>query len=126
MSVSKLQVYRCNVCGIVVEALDVGAGELICCGVAMQLQPERTDGPAREKHVPWIDRVDTGVKVTVGRSGRHAMDPTHYVQWIELLAGAKAYRQFLEPGDAPEAAFPVQADDVTARSYCNRHGLWKA
>jgi len=121
----KLEVYKCSVCGNMVEVVFVGGGELVCCGKPMVLQKENTVDAAKEKHVPVIEKTADGVKVKVGAMP-HPMEEKHYIQWIELLADAKAYRQFLKPGDAPEAVFCVKADSVTAREYCNLHGLWKS
>jgi len=120
----KLQVYKCNVCGNIVEVLYGGVGELVCCGKPMELLDEKTADAATEKHVPVIEKVDGGYKVKVG-SVPHPMEEKHYIEWIELLADGKAYRQFLEPGSEPEAVFNVEADSVSAREYCNVHGLWK-
>ncbi len=120
----RLEVYKCDKCGNIVEVLNGGAGELVCCGEPMQLLEEQTADAATEKHVPVIEKVDGGVKVTVG-SVPHPMEEKHYIEWIELLADGKAYRQFLKPGDAPEAVFGVQAESVSAREHCNVHGLWK-
>ena len=121
----KLQVYLCEICGNIVEMVHEGAGELVCCGQPMTLQEENTVDAAREKHVPVVEKAEHGVKVTVG-SVPHPMIEEHYIEWIEVIADGKAYRQFLNPGDAPEAAFCVDADEITARAYCNLHGLWKA
>ncbi len=120
----KLQIYKCAVCGNIVEVLHGGDGELVCCGKPMELLDEKTADAATEKHVPVIEKIDGGYKVTVG-STLHPMEEKHYIEWIELLVDDKAYRQFLNPGDAPEAVFGVQADSVTAREHCNVHGLWK-
>ena len=120
----KLQVYKCMVCGNIVEVLHGGAGELVCCGQPMELLDEKTADAATEKHVPVIEKIDSGVKVKVG-SVPHPMEDKHYIEWIELLADGRAYRQFLNPGDAPEAVFTIEADSVSAREYCNVHGLWK-
>ena len=125
MATERLQVYKCQVCGIVAEVLDGGAGELVCCSEPMQLFEAKTADAATEKHVPVIEKTDAGVKVTVG-SVPHPMEEKHYIQWIEIIADGKAYRQFLSPGDPPEATFPVSAEDITARELCNIHGLWKA
>jgi superoxide reductase len=120
----KLQVYKCNMCGNIVEVLHGGDGELVCCGKPMQLLKENTTDAAKEKHVPVIENIDGGYKVKVG-SVAHPMEEKHYIEWIELLADGKAYRQFLKPGDKPEAVFNVKANSVSAREYCNLHGLWK-
>ena len=120
----KLEVYKCNICGNIVEVLHGGAGGLICCGELMVLLAENSVDAAKEKHVPVIEKIDGGYKVKVG-SVPHPMEEKHYIEWIELLADGKAYRQFLNPGDASEAVFNVKADKVTAREFCNLHGLWK-
>jgi superoxide reductase len=120
----KLQIYKCSVCGNIVEVLYGGAGELVCCGKPMKLLDEQTADATTEKHVPVIEKIDGGYKVKVG-SVPHPMEDKHYIEWIELLADGKAYRQFLEPDGEPEAVFNVEAGSVSAREYCNVHGLWK-
>jgi superoxide reductase len=120
----QLQVYKCEVCGNIVELLHVGGGELVCCGQPMTLQEEKTADSATEKHVPVIEKTADGILVKVG-SVDHPMEEKHFIQWIELIADGKAYRQFLNPGDQPQAFFNVSADSVTAREFCNIHGLWK-
>ena len=120
----RLQVYKCEHCGNMVEVLHGGGGELVCCGQPMALLTENTVDAAREKHVPVVEKTDAGVKVMVG-SVAHPMEENHYIEWIELLADGKAYRQFLEPGGAPEATFDIEADQVFAREFCNLHGLWR-
>ena len=120
----KLQIYKCAVCGNIVEVLHGGVGQLVCCGKPMELLDEKTADATTEKHVPVIEKIDGGYKVKVG-SVAHPMQQEHYIEWIELLADGKAYRQFLEPGMEPEAIFNVEADSVSAREYCNIHGLWK-
>ena len=91
----------------------------------MKLLVENTVDAAKEKHVPVIEKVDGGVKVKVG-SVSHPMEESHYIEWVEIIADGEAYRQFLNPGEAPEATFCIKADQITAREYCNLHGLWKA
>ncbi len=121
----RLEVYKCEACGNIVEVLTGGAGELVCCGEPMKLMTENTVDAAKEKHVPVIEQTADGIKVKVG-SAAHPMEEKHYIEWIEIIADGKAYRQFLNPGEAPEAVFPIKATQVTAREYCNMHGLWKA
>ncbi|MBL7074193.1 desulfoferrodoxin [candidate division KSB1 bacterium] len=120
----RFQVYKCEVCGNIVEMLHPGAGELVCCGQPMKLFVENTTDAVREKHVPVLEKTETGVKVKVG-SVAHPMEDKHYIEWIEILTGDRVYRKFLRPGDAPEAAFEIELYRVTARAYCNLHGLWK-
>ncbi len=120
----QLQIYKCSICGNIVEVLHGGAGELVCCGEPMELLEEKTADTGKEKHVPVIEKIDGGYKVKVG-DVPHPMEEKHYIEWIELLADGKAYRQFLKPAMAPEAVFHVKADSVSAREHCNVHGLWK-
>lgn len=120
----KLEIYKCEACGNIVEVLHGGAGELVCCGEPMKLLTENTTDASKEKHVPVIEKIDGGYKVKVG-SVAHPMEAKHYIEWIELLADGKAYRQFLDPGMAPEATFLIKAGSVSAREHCNIHGLWK-
>jgi superoxide reductase len=121
----RYQIYKCEVCGNIVEVLHGGDGELVCCGKPMKLFKENTSDGAKEKHVPVIEKIKDGYKVTVG-SVAHPMEEKHYIEWIELIADGVTYRRFLKPGDAPTATFAVTANSVTAREYCNLHGLWKA
>ena len=119
------EVYKCELCGNIVELVHAGPGALNCCSQKMVLMTENTTDAAQEKHVPVIEKVDGGYKVSVG-SVAHPMEDKHYIEWIELIAGDTAYRQFLNPGDTPVAVFKVNADQVTAREYCNMHGHWKS
>ncbi len=118
------QVYKCSVCGTIAEILVPGRAPIVHCGKPMELLEEQTAPPAENKHVPVIEKVDGGYKVTVG-STPHPMTATHWIMWIDLVADGKVYRQFLNPGDAPEATFQVEAKKVSAREFCNLHGLWK-
>lgn len=119
------QVYKCNVCGNIVEVLHAGVGKLVCCGQEMELLKEKTEDLGNEKHVPVIEKTGKGFKVMVG-SVPHPMEEEHYIEWIELVADGKSYRRFLRPGDMPEAEFCIKALEVTAKEYCNIHGHWKS
>ena len=121
----RLQIYKCEVCGNIVEVLHEGKGELVCCGQPMKVFTANTVDAAKEKHVPVIEKVAGGLKVKVGTVS-HPMEEKHFIEWIEIIADGKAYRQFLQPGDNPEAIFSIEADQITARAYCNIHGLWKS
>ncbi len=121
----KMEVYKCNLCGNIVEVLHGGAGELVCCGAPMVCLKENTVDAAKEKHVPAIEKIEGGFKVKVG-SVAHPMEEKHYIEWIEIIADGSAYRRFLKPGQAPEAVFMIDAQTITAREYCNLHGHWKA
>ncbi len=117
------ELYKCNLCGNIVEVLQPGAGALVCCGQPMALLAENTVDASKEKHVPVIEVGADSITVKVG-SVAHPMEAAHFIQWIELVADGKVYRQQLQPGQAPEATFPVVATQVTAREYCNLHGHW--
>lgn len=120
----RMEVYKCGVCGNMVEIIHDGPGTLVCCGQPMKLQTENTVDASKEKHVPVIEKIANGFKVKVG-SVAHPMEEKHYIEWIELVADGKVYRQYLKPGDLPEATFEISAKNVYAREYCNLHGLWK-
>ena len=122
---NRKEVYRCTVCGNIVEVLQAGAGELVCCGQPMKLLAENSVDAATEKHVPVIEKIDGGYKVTVGEV-EHPMLDNHYIEWIELVEGDKTQRRHLKPGDKPEAVFMTDATDVYAREYCNLHGQWRS
>ncbi|MFZ5515040.1 MAG: desulfoferrodoxin [Candidatus Zhuqueibacterota bacterium] len=119
------QVYKCSVCGNIVEVVHTGAGELVCCGQPMKLLKENTTEASTEKHIPVIEKSGSKVTVTIG-SVEHPMEEKHYIEWIEVLADGKVYRKYLKPGDKPQAEFEITANKIEAREYCNLHGLWKA
>lgn len=121
-----LQVYKCNVCGNMVEVVHAGDGELVCCGQPMQLMEENVSDGALEKHVPQVEKWKRGYHVKVG-SARHPMEEKHHIEWIELNTPGQSFKRYLSPADEPEAFFDeVVADAVDCRAYCNLHGLWKS
>jgi len=122
--IAKNQIYKCNVCGNIVEVLHVGWGQLVCCSKPMELLKEKTRYVGHEQHSPIIEKTNWGVKVKVG-SIPHPMEEAHYIEWIEIIADGGSYRKFLAPGDVPEAEFEIKAEKIEAREYCNIHGLWK-
>ena len=119
------QVYKCSICGNIVEVLHAGIGELVCCGEPMELLKEKTDETGNEKHVPVIEKTETGIKVKVG-SIPHPMEEKHYIEWIEIIADGISYRKFLKPGEKPEVEFEIKAEKIEAREYCSIHGLWRS
>ena len=120
------EIYKCNICGNIVEMLHAGVGELVCCGESMELMKEKTEDSAVEKHVPYIEKTADGVIVKVGQNQDHPMEEEHYIEWIQVIADGAAYRKFLKPGDDPLAKFEISANEIEAREYCNVHGLWKS
>ena len=120
------EIYTCTLCGNRVEVIKAGAGQLVCCGQPMKLEVAGTSDGAAEKHVPVIEKVPGGFKVKVG-SVEHPSTEAHYIEWIELICSCgKVQRKYLKPGDKPEAVFTTECEQVTAREYCNLHGLWQA
>jgi len=119
------QIYKCNVCGNIVEVLHTGVGQLVCCNQPMELLEEKTEDVGQEKHVPVIEKTERGTRVKVS-SIPHPMEKEHYIEWIEITINGKSCRKFLNPGDKPEVEFEVKADRIEAREYCNLHGLWKS
>lgn len=121
----RLNVYKCEECGNIVELMYAGGGELVCCGAPMKhLEPSTADSTT-EKHVPVIEKMDGGYKVIVG-STLHPMVEAHYIQWIELVTEKQTLIAFLEPDSEPAAIFKTDEKVLMAREYCNLHGLWKA
>lgn len=119
------QIYKCNVCGNIVEMVHTGKGQLVCCGQTMVLMTPNTQEASHEKHVPVIEKTTVGVKVTIG-SAIHPMVEEHYIEWIEIIVDGRVYRKYLSPGESPVAEFSIKADNVQARAYCNIHLLWQA
>jgi superoxide reductase len=119
------EVYKCELCGNIVELVHGGVGALVCCNQKMVKLTENTVDAAKEKHVPVIEVGADSITVKVG-SVAHPMLDEHYIEWIELIADGKVYRQNLNPGEAPQAVFPLVVEKLTVREYCNLHGLWAA
>lgn len=125
----KQEIYRCPICGNIIEVLHEGA-QLSCCGRPMERLEEKVSDGAYEKHVPVAEQKEDGLYVRVG-SMEHPMADDHYIQWIEVLTPTYVMRRHLRPHDKPEALFPHLCEaacgqgSVVVRAYCNMHGLWK-
>ncbi len=122
--IKRFDVFRCEVCGNIVELVYAGGGQLVCCEKPMIQMEEKTRDDGKEKHVPVIVKTQTGVKVKVG-GVPHPMEEKHFILCIELIVDGRICRKFLAPGDAPEAEFEISGDNLIAREYCTVHGLWK-
>ena len=120
----RLQVYKCEICGNIVEVLHEGAGELVCCGKPMTLLEEKTEEQGMEKHLPLVDKTGKSIEVKVG-SVPHPMEEKHYIEWIEIQGDNRILRKFLKPRDMPQAKFEFEEDIFQVRAYCNIHGLWR-
>ena len=119
----RLEVYKCEICGNIVEVLHSGQGQLVCCGQPMTLLEEKTEDQGKEKHIPVMEKTDKGIKVKIG-SVPHPMEEKHYIEWTEAVVQDGVTRKFLNPKEAPEAAFEIEGDILQVREYCNLHGLW--
>ena len=121
------EVYKCSVCGNMVEVVHSGVGTLVCCGKPMELQTAKTEDPVLgEKHVPVIEKTETGILVKVGAIP-HPMEEAHHIEWIEIwTAEGKICKKYLKPGDKPEILFHPTTPIFEIRAYCNIHGLWKS
>ena len=118
------EIYKCSVCGNIVEVVHGSEAKMVCHDQPMVRQVENTVDASKEKHVPVIERTATGVLVKIG-SVPHPMEEKHHIEWIELIADGKVLRAYLKPGMKPEAEFACTAQTLSAREYCNLHGLWK-
>ncbi len=119
------QIYRCPICGNIVEVIHTGQGQLVCCGQPMELLATKYEDVGVEKHLPVIEKTATGIIVKIG-SVPHPMEENHYIELIEVIADDKVYKKYLKPGQTPVAEFEIKSDDIKARAYCNVHGLWQS
>lgn len=120
------QIYKCSVCGNLVEIVHAGGGTLVCCDKPMILQTENTVDASLEKHVPVMEAIGDKVVVKVG-SVAHPMEAAHYIEWIEILTTSRVYRKYLSPelDRQAKADFIIEGEVIEVRAYCNLHGLWK-
>ncbi|MHC1609561.1 MAG: desulfoferrodoxin [Candidatus Methanofastidiosia archaeon] len=119
----KLQIYKCEKCGNIIEVLHDGPGELSCCGAPMTLYEEKTEDAGKEKHLPLVEKTDTQVKVYVGGVS-HPMEDSHFIEWIEVITDGGSFKKFLLPTNKPAANFNILKNVKEVRIYCNIHGLW--
>ncbi|MDD7462532.1 MAG: desulfoferrodoxin [Prevotellaceae bacterium] len=119
------EIYKCPLCGNIVEVVNAAGGTLSCCGQPMQLLKENSVDAATEKHVPVVEKIEGGYRVTVGEV-EHPMTEEHSIEWIELITETEVLHKHLKPTDKPVAVFKTDATEVYAREYCNLHGLWRS
>jgi superoxide reductase len=120
----KQEIYKCAICGNIVEVLDNGVGTLVCCNQNMNKMEEKISEEGNEKHKPILEKNEEGVEVKVS-SIPHPMEDKHFIEWIEITTKNGTSKKFLKPGEKPEKKFPVGTEIIKVRSYCNIHGLWK-
>lgn len=119
------QVYKCNICGNIVEVLHEGGGTLVCCAQDMVLFEEKKEEEGNEKHLPVVKVEGNKVIVEVG-SVAHPMEDVHYIEWIEVINGEESQKVFLKPGQEPKVEFTFEnIGQLRVREYCNLHGLWE-
>lgn len=119
------QIYKCSVCGNMVEVVHASSGTLVCCGKNMILQEAKTEDVGQEKHVPVVEKTESGLKIKVG-DVPHPMEKEHYIEWIEVITDKKVLRKHLTPTDKATASFRLKCQGkITVREYCNIHGLWE-
>lgn len=123
----RLELYKCNVCGNIVEIIHGGEGTLVCCSLPMEkLKEHNNDEEMKEKHVPVVVMDGDNKIIRVGTI-EHPMQKEHYIIFIEAISEDKKYlkRKYLCPEEAPE--MDIQKCDYNkfiARELCNLHGLW--
>ena len=122
---SERKIFKCNECSNLLELVHEECTSPDCSIKGFTLIEANTVDAAQEKHVPFIEKIPGGYRVSVGTT-LHPMEDKHSILWIELIAGDRTMRQYLKPGQTPVAEFQCDADKVIAREYCNLHGLWKA
>ena len=118
-------VYKCEICGNIIESIHSGSDSLTCCGQLMTKVELKSGPDGQEKHLPVVEKNDNKIIVKIG-SISHPMTEEHYMEGMEIIIGDEIQRVFLKPGDEPIAEFEVANTDasVVARAYCNIHGLW--
>ncbi len=121
----KYELYKCEICGNIVEVTHEGTGTLVCCGQPMTLMVAKSTDAGNEKHLPVVEKAEHGTTIKIG-SVPHPMEEKHYIEWIEVfLKNGRVVRIPLHPGDTPEVHFGHSVDDlIEVRAYCNIHGLW--
>lgn len=119
------QVYKCEICGNIVEVIHEGTGQLVCCGQPMTLLKEKIKEELKEKHLPVIKENEKGVEILIGIV-EHPMEENHFIEWIEISTDKGSSKKFLKPGEKPRAQFFIKSKKIEVRAYCNIHGLWSS
>ena len=118
------EIYKCEICGNIVEVLHTGQGELFCCGGPMNLESEKKEDVGLEKHVPILEKKDSKMIVKVGEIP-HPMEEEHFIEWVEVIfQSGRDCKFFLKPGDKPQVEILTDEKIAKVREYCNIHGLW--
>jgi superoxide reductase len=118
------EIYKCNICGNVVQVKEAGKGTLVCCGEDMSLTITSNDS-LEQTHKPIIKKEEKKITVCVSEK-EHPMTKEHHIQWIEINVDGSIYVKKLNVGDSPSAEFKVAGNKINARILCNKHGIWKS
>lgn len=120
----RLDLYRCSICGNIIQIMHEGVGELVCCNQPMEkLVPHQIDEEKKEKHVPvFLNEYE----IQVG-SEQHPMVEEHYIDFIQSFSHDKKHveTKFLDPNEEPKMKLCSNSEHNCAIEYCNIHGLWK-
>jgi len=119
----KMGIYKCEICGNIVEVLHAGMGVLVCCGQNMTLLPEKVTEQGNEKHLPVIEQNGNEYHIKVGEI-QHPMLDEHHIEWIDAVTEKEVLRKFLKAGEVPEMVFSTKYKLIKVREHCNIHGLW--
>ena len=122
----KLELYKCHVCGNLVQVILNGFGDLHCCGQPMELLTPHMDenNELVEKHTPEIENIENKRYVTLKH---HPMTEEHYIQFIEVYPKdkSKLYLKYLKPNENAEFEITHFEENIEAQEFCNIHGLWR-
>lgn len=124
----KLEMYKCEVCGNLIEVVLAGDGDLVCCNQPMILLKPNTVDAAKEKHVPFFEKKGEELDIRIG-SEPHPMTNEHYIQFIEAISKDERYvkRKYLYPNEEPVLTLKCyDVGSIIAKENCNLHGLWEA
>ena len=131
----RLGIYRCSVCGNVVQVYLSGEGELVCCGQEMELlETKYEENEIGEKHVPIIESVHEGCEYGVCTDSKyvclrnHPMTKEHYIQFIEVYNKDKTEIRvkFFKPEEDARYNITGFDENITALELCNIHSLWRS
>lgn len=124
----KLDLYKCEVCGNIVQTLFIGGGELVCCGQPMKkIEIQTKENAMLEKHVPVFVKDENGIdEIRVGEI-LHPMTEEHHITLIEAFSEDRNCIQmkFLYANDEPKMILHEKTPKMVARELCNIHGLWE-
>ena len=122
------ELYKCTICGNIVEVVHTGQGELVCCGEPMEKIEVKHEESLIEKHLPVLIKDESEKYVIRVGEAEHPMTEEHHIMFIEAVSKDKKYlkRVYLKPNDKPELDPACKCANLDARELCNIHGLFEA